>query len=99
MKNLATRQDQEFRDHDTGESFDRAALNAELEKIEKPAGISNPKDFRNEIVNFVLRARAANAGKNPAWISYEKLRVVIEKNNCTIPSLCWRLRSAAQLGR
>src|ERR1700754_3334737 len=35
-------QDQEFRDHDTGESFDRAALNAELEKIEKPAGISNP---------------------------------------------------------
>src|SRR5471032_2233924 len=31
-------QDQEFRDHDTGESFDRAALNAELEKIEKPAG-------------------------------------------------------------
>jgi serine protein kinase len=27
-------------------------------KIEKPAGISNPKDFRNEIVNFVLRARA-----------------------------------------
>ncbi|KAG0163248.1 hypothetical protein DFQ30_000466 [Apophysomyces sp. BC1015] len=72
-------QDQEFRDHDTGESFDRAALNAELEKIEKPAGISNPKDFRNEIVNFVLRARAANGGKNPAWISYEKLRVVIEK--------------------
>jgi serine protein kinase len=54
-------------------------LNAELEKIEKPAGISNPKDFRNEIVNFVLRARAANGGKNPAWISYEKLRVVIEK--------------------
>ena len=72
-------QDQEFRDHDTGESFDRAALNAELEKIEKPAGISNPKDFRNEIVNFVLRARAANAGKNPVWTSYEKLRVVIEK--------------------
>ena len=72
-------QDQEFRDPDTGESFDRAALNAELEKIEKPAGISNPKDFRNEIVNFVLRARANNAGKNPAWTSYEKLRAVIEK--------------------
>jgi len=72
-------QDQEFRDHDTGESFDRAALNAELEKIEKPAGISNPKDFRNEIVNFVLRARAGNAGNNPHWTSYEKLRRVIEK--------------------
>ncbi|WP_194722969.1 PrkA family serine protein kinase [Noviherbaspirillum malthae] len=72
-------QDQEFRDPDTGESFDRDALNNELEKIEKPAGISNPKDFRNEIVNFVLRARAQNNGKNPAWTSYEKLRTVIEK--------------------
>jgi serine protein kinase len=72
-------QDQEYRDHDTGEIFDRAALNAELEKIEKPAGLSNPKDFRNEIVNFVLRARANNAGKNPVWTSYEKLRTVIEK--------------------
>jgi serine protein kinase len=72
-------QDQEFRDPDTGESFDRNSLNNELEKIEKPAGISNPKDFRNEIVNFVLRARANNAGKNPTWTSYEKLRAVIEK--------------------
>ncbi len=56
-------QDQEFRDPDTGESFDRESLNAELEKIEKPAGISNPKDFRNEIVNFGLRARATNGGQ------------------------------------
>ena len=72
-------QDQEYRDTDTGEVFDRGSLNAELEKIEKPAGISNPKDFRNEIVNFVLRARAGNQGKNPVWTSYEKLRAVIEK--------------------
>ncbi|GGJ05611.1 PrkA family serine protein kinase [Halopseudomonas pertucinogena] len=72
-------QDQEYRDPDTGEILDRSALNEELEKIEKPAGISNPKDFRNEIVNFVLRARAHNNGKNPTWLSYEKLRVVIEK--------------------
>lgn len=72
-------QDSDYRDPDTGEMFDRAALNDELEKIEKPAGISNPKDFRNEIVNFVLRAKANNAGKNPSWTSYEKLRTVIEK--------------------
>jgi serine protein kinase len=72
-------QDQEYRDPDTGEMMARTALNEELEKIEKPAGISNPKDFRNEIVNFVLRARANNAGANPRWTSYEKLRVVIEK--------------------
>lgn len=72
-------QDQEYRDHETGEILNRASLNDELEKIEKPAGISNPKDFRNEIVNFVLRAKANNAGKNPDWRSYEKLRIVIEK--------------------
>ncbi|TQV71793.1 PrkA family serine protein kinase [Exilibacterium tricleocarpae] len=72
-------QDQEYRDPETGEILDRAALNEELEKIEKPAGISNPKDFRNEVVNFVLRARANNNGKNPVWSSYEKLRTVIEK--------------------
>ena len=71
-------QDQEYRDPETGDFLDRSALNADLEKIEKPAGISNPKDFRNEIVNFVLRARANNNGKNPNWTSYEKLRRVIE---------------------
>jgi serine protein kinase len=72
-------QDEEFRDPETGEIFDRGSLNGELEKIEKPAGIANPKDFRNEIVNFVLRARAGNAGRNPAWNSFEKMREVIEK--------------------
>jgi len=72
-------QDQEYQDPETGEIFDRASINDELEKIEKPAGISNPKDFRNEVVNFVLRARANNQGKNPSWLSYEKLRTVIEK--------------------
>jgi serine protein kinase len=69
--------DEDWRDPDTGMQYSRDALNTELEKIEKPAGISNPKDFRNEVVNFVLRARAH--GKNPHWTSYEKLRVVIEK--------------------
>lgn len=72
-------QDQEFRDPDTGHILDRSALSEELEKIEKPAGIANPKDFRNEVVNFVLRARANNEGKNPTWLSYEKMRTVIEK--------------------
>ncbi|WP_210395593.1 PrkA family serine protein kinase [Motiliproteus sediminis] len=72
-------QDQEYRDPETGDILDRAAINEELEKIEKPAGISNPKDFRHEIVNFVLRARANNNGNNPAWLSYEKMRSVIEK--------------------
>jgi serine protein kinase len=72
-------EDQDYKDSDTGQLFDRSVLDTELSKIEKPAGIANPKDFRNEVVKFALRARAANSGKNPAWTSYEKLRNVIEK--------------------
>jgi len=72
-------QEIDFKDPDTGNLFDRGVLNEELEKIEKPAGIANPKDFRNEVVNFVIRAKAKNKGKNPKWTSYEKLREVIEK--------------------
>ncbi len=72
-------EDQDFKDPDTGQMFNRELLNAELTKIEKPAGIANPKDFRNEVVKFALRTRAANAGKNPSWTSYEKMREVIEK--------------------
>ena len=72
-------EDQDFKDPDTGQLLDRATLDAELSKIEKPAGIANPKDFRNEVVKFALRARANNEGHNPKWTSYEKLRNVIEK--------------------
>lgn len=73
-------QDSDYRDPDTNQMFDRKTLNYELEKIEKPAGISNPKDFRHEIVNFALRYRAQHKGKNPDWTAYEKLRIVIEHN-------------------
>jgi serine protein kinase len=72
-------EDQDFKDPDTGQLLNRDALNQELTKIEKPAGIANPKDFRNEVVKFALRTRAANSGRNPSWTSYEKLREVIER--------------------
>lgn len=72
-------QDKDHRDPDTGVMLDRDALDAELSKIEKPAGIANPKDFRNEVVNFVLRAQATNNGQFPNWTSYEKLKSVIER--------------------
>ena len=72
-------EDQDFKDPDTGQMLNRELLNAELTKIEKPAGIANPKDFRNEVVKFALRTRAANGGRNPSWTSYEKIREVIEK--------------------
>src|SRR5437868_1891803 len=72
-------EDQDFKDPDTGQLLNRELLNQELTKIEKPAGIANPKDFRNEVVKFSLRSRAQNSGKNPSWTSYEKIREVIEK--------------------
>ncbi len=72
-------EDEDYKDPDTGQIFNRTVLDTELSKIEKPAGIANPKDFRNEVVKFALRARAQNEGKNPSWTSYEKLREVIEK--------------------
>jgi serine protein kinase len=72
-------EDLDFKDPDTGQLLDRELLNQELTKIEKPAGIANPKDFRNEVVKFALRSRAANGGKNPSWTSYEKIREVIER--------------------
>jgi len=71
-------QDNDYRDPETGQQFDRAALNEELEKIEKPAGIANPKDFRNDLVQFYLRHKAKN-GSAPSWDSYEKIKNVIEK--------------------
>jgi len=76
-------EDQDYKHPDTGQMMDRQVLDQELSKIEKPAGIANPKDFRNEVVKFALRARAANGGKNPSWTSYEKLRNVIEKRMFT----------------
>jgi len=72
-------EDQDFKDPDTGQLLNRELLNQELTKIEKPAGIANPKDFRNEVVKFSLRSRAQHGGKNPSWTSYEKIREVIEK--------------------
>ncbi|MBK1726411.1 PrkA family serine protein kinase [Halorhodospira neutriphila] len=72
-------EDQDFKDPDTGQLMDRQALNQELTKIEKPAGIANPKDFRNEVVKFALRAKAQQGGVMPSWTAYEKVREVIEK--------------------
>lgn len=71
--------DTDCKNQGTGIIMDREALDQELSEIEKPAGIANPKDFRHEIVNYVLRERANNNGRIPDWRSYEKIREVIEK--------------------
>jgi serine protein kinase len=71
-------EDADFKDPDTGTLMSRDELNGELTKIEKPAGIANPKDFRNEVVKFALRAKARDGGHMPRWTAYEKIREVIE---------------------
>jgi serine protein kinase len=71
--------DEQCRDPETHTLLNREALNSRLEEIEKPAGIVNAKDFRNEIVNYVLRYKAKNEGRAPRWNEYEKIKVVLEK--------------------
>ena len=51
-------EDQDYKDPDTGQILNRGILDSELSQIEKPAGIANPKDFRNEVVKFTLRAKS-----------------------------------------
>ncbi len=72
-------EESDYKDPDTGQLMNRELLAQALDKIEKPANIANPKDFRYEVTKFALRKRAAT-GKNPPWTSYEKLRQVIERS-------------------
>ncbi|XMR41102.1 hypothetical protein ACLK2C_09550 [Escherichia coli] len=72
-------QDQEYRDPETGQLFDRASLNSELEKIEKPAGIGDPKISATKSSTSCCVPGPTMQGRNPNWTSYEKLRTVIEK--------------------
>ncbi len=71
-------QDIQFKDGNSGSTMNKAEVDAELSKIEKPAGITNPKDFRSEVNSYVLRVRANNGGKMPRWNSFEKIKQVIE---------------------
>jgi len=74
------KRDEDYKDEETGLMYSREALNDELEKIEKPAGIGpSAKDFRQEVVDYIIRYRADNEGKIPKWDSYSKLKEVIEK--------------------
>ncbi len=73
-------QDKDHRDPDTGQMYNKEVLNAELEKIEKPADIGDVKAFRNEIVHYALRYQGKHNGNNPPWTSYQKIRDVIERN-------------------
>lgn len=69
----------DYRDSITGLTMTPDELAKFLEEVEVPANVTNQKDFRNEVVKYCLRYRAANDGKNPKWSSYNKIREVLEK--------------------
>ena len=71
-------QDKDYKDPDTGLLMSREELDDLLSEIEKPAGLANPKDFRHELINWVLRYQAAKK-KMPAWNAYAPIRRVLEK--------------------
>jgi serine protein kinase len=71
--------DTQCRDPETHVLLNRSQLNEQLEAIERPASVMNVKDFRHEIVNYVLRYRAKNGGNAPRWSEYTKIKDVIEK--------------------
>jgi serine protein kinase len=70
--------DEDYRDPMSNLLMTPRDLEKFLEEIEAPAGISNVKDFRNEVVKFCLRHRSKNEGRNPKWTSYQKIRDIIE---------------------
>lgn len=72
-------EDSQCRDPETHVMLNRDMLNQKLEEIEKAAGITNAKDFRNEIVNYVLKYKGKHEGNAPSWDAYEKMKTVIEK--------------------
>lgn len=72
-------EDSGMRDPETHQLLDRDALNKKLEATEKPAGIVNVKDFREDITRYVLKYRSNNEGRYPKWTDYEKIKNVIEK--------------------
>ncbi len=73
------REKTEYRDPETGNILKVADLDRELSKIEKPSGIANPKDYRNEVVMLFLRHMSKHGGKLPDRKLLPLLNNTIEK--------------------
>jgi serine protein kinase len=72
-------QNLDYRDPATGQMYDRTMLDRQLSEIEKPAGITNPKEFRADVVSWYWRAKGQE-GREPHWKDYVKIADVIAKN-------------------
>ena len=68
---------------DEDSKFNPDMINDKLSELEKPAGIANPKEFRQEMINYTLHYRAKNHGKFPSWKNHQKIQEVIKKSLLT----------------
>lgn len=72
-------QETEFNDKEvSGKLLGRPQLEAKLGEIERGANISNPQQFRQDVVFYVFKQRAA--GQEVRWDAYEKLGSVIRQS-------------------
>ncbi len=69
---------EEYRDPDTNSILKLEEIDNKLREIEEPAGITNAKDFREEVVRFSLRYRNKHEGKSLVWSKSAKMKDVIE---------------------
>ena len=91
----------DYQDPDSGHRLNKKAIDEKLSEIEKPAGIANPKDFRTEVVQYILRYGKNNGGKLPRWDSYAQLANVIKadvasKNTDLLPLISFELKRDAE---
>lgn len=84
-------QDQEYRDPDTGQLFDRESLNAELEKIEKPAGISNPKISATRLLTSYCEPEPITADVIRTGPAMKNCARLLRRKCSLIPRSCCRL--------
>jgi len=68
------------KDRDTHEPMSRSDMDDWMSLIEKPAGVANPKDFRDKIVRHALRYAANHDNQYPHWMEFEDMKEVIEKS-------------------
>lgn len=62
----------------SGRVMTKDDLDRELKKIEAPAGIGNARDFRQEVVQYILEQKAE--GNEVKWNSYKPVADVIKKH-------------------
>ncbi len=72
-------QDQEYRDPETGEILNRAALNEELRRSRNPPASATRRTSATRSSTSCCAPVPATTARTRSWLSYEKLRVVIEK--------------------